>query len=184
MLSQVHMGAPLCPCTGQAPPDLGSQGHLRSENYNTTSWLRLIFTSDHSIHPYETYTKCVSHWYAVSRAYVCTLMPLHRPSCPQIWGLWFTLGVKMMPQRHGWGWYSPQTTSYIHIRHIQSVWDIGMLSQEHMVAPLYSYTGQVGPRFGMSGSLEEWKWCHNLMIEADFHLRPLLTSMLDICKAF
>ncbi len=83
------------------------------------SWLRLIFTSDHFIHPYETYKKCLRHWYAVLRAYGCTLIPLHRPSCPQIWGFRFFLGVKMMPQRHGWGWYSPQTTSYIHIRHIK-----------------------------------------------------------------
>ncbi len=34
------------------PPDLGIQVHLRSRNYATTSWLRLIFTSDHFIHPY------------------------------------------------------------------------------------------------------------------------------------
>jgi hypothetical protein len=32
--------------------DLGSQGHLWSENDATTSWLRLISTSDHFIHPY------------------------------------------------------------------------------------------------------------------------------------
>jgi hypothetical protein len=34
------------------PPDLGIQFHLRSENDATTSWLKLIFTSDHFIHPY------------------------------------------------------------------------------------------------------------------------------------
>jgi hypothetical protein len=33
------------------PPDLGIQVHLRSGNA-TTSWLRLISTSDHFIHPY------------------------------------------------------------------------------------------------------------------------------------
>ncbi len=27
----------------------------------------------------------------------------------------------------------------------------------HMVAPLYHYTSQVGPRFGKSGPLEVWK---------------------------
>ncbi len=32
-------------------PDLGSQGHLWSENDAIMSWLRLISTSDHSIHP-------------------------------------------------------------------------------------------------------------------------------------
>jgi hypothetical protein len=88
----------------------------------------------------------------------------------------------MMPQRHGCGWYPPQTTSYIQIRHMKSVWAIGMLSQGHMIASLYRYTGQVAPRLGVSGSLEEWKWCHNIMVEADIHLRPLHTSILAYAK--
>ncbi len=33
-------------------PDLVSQGHLWSENDAITSWLSLISTSDHFIHPY------------------------------------------------------------------------------------------------------------------------------------
>ena len=53
-----------------------------------------------------------------------------------------------------------------------------------MVAPFYSYTGQVASRFGDSGLLEEWKWCHNAMVEADIHLRPLHTYILDIYKVF
>ncbi len=162
------------------PPDSGIQVHLRSGNDATTSWLRLISTSDCFIYPYWTYTKCLRHWYAVSRAYGCTLIPLHWPSWPWIWGFRFTWGVEMIPQPHGWGWYPPHTTSYIHIRHIQSVWDIGMLSQGHIVAPLYYYTGQVFPSFGNSGSLEEWKWCHNIMVKADIHLRPLPKTILDI----
>ncbi len=67
---------------------------------------------------------------------------------------------------------------------MQSVWAFGVLSQGHMGAPLYHYNGQVGPRFGDLGSLVEWKWCHNLMVEADVHLRPLHTSMVDIYKVF
>ncbi len=88
-------------------PDLGSQGLLMSENDATTSWLRLISTLDCFIPPYWTYTKCLRHWYAVSRAYGCTLILLHWPSFPQIWGFRFTWGVEMMPQCHCWGWYSP-----------------------------------------------------------------------------
>jgi hypothetical protein len=78
-------------------PDLGSQGHLWSDNDVITSWLRLISTSDPFMHPYYAYTKCLSNWYAVSRACWCTLIPLHRPSWPQIWGFRFTWGLKMMP---------------------------------------------------------------------------------------
>ncbi len=89
-----------------------------------------------------------------------------------------------MQYHYGWGWYPPQPTSYIHSRHIQSVWAIGMLAQESMGAPLYSYTGQVGPRFGKSGSLVEWKWCLNIIVEANVHFRPLHASILDIYKVF
>ena len=102
-------------------PDLGTHGHLKSGNDVITSWLRLISTSDHFMHPYYAYTMCLSYWYAVSRAFWCTLIPLHRPSCP---------------------------------------------------------------RFGDSGSLEEWKWCHNVMFWADIYLRPLHTYILDIYKVF
>ena len=90
----------------------------------------------------------------------------------------------MMSLHHGWGWYQPQTFSYIHIWHIQRVWAIGMLSQGHVGAPLYRYTGQVGTRFWDLGSLMEWKWCHYVMVEADIHLRPLHTSILGIYKVF
>ena len=41
-------------------------------------------------------------------------------------------------------------------------------------------TGQVAPIFGTSGPLEEWKWHHNLMVDANTHLKPLHTSILDI----
>jgi hypothetical protein len=34
------------------PPDLGIQVHVMSGNDAITSWLRLISTSDHFIHPY------------------------------------------------------------------------------------------------------------------------------------
>ncbi len=59
-----------------------------------------------------------------------------------------------------------------------------MLSQGHMIALLYRYTGQVALRFEDSGSLEEWKWCHNVIVEADIHLRPLHTSIFYTYKVF
>ncbi len=52
---------------------------------------------------------------------------------------------------------STSAPSYFYLRHIQSVWAIGILSQGHMGAPLYRYTGQVGPRFGNSRSLVNCK---------------------------
>ncbi len=61
-----------------------------------------------------------------------------------------------------------------------------MLSQGLILAPLYRYIRQVGPRFGDSGSLQlqQGKWCHNIMFEANVHLRPLHTSILDVYKLF
>jgi hypothetical protein len=59
-----------------------------------------------------------------------------------------------------------------------------MLSQGHMVAPLYRYTIQVGPRFGESGSIEEWIWFHNVMVEADIHIILLHKSIVDMNKVF
>jgi hypothetical protein len=155
------------------PPDLGSQCH------------KVMFEADIYLRPLHTsildiYKVFESHWYAVSRAYGCSLILLHRPSCPQIWGFRFTWGVEVMPQCHGWGWYPLQTTSYIHPRHIQSVWDIGKLSQGHMGAPLFRYTGQAGPSIGDSGSLVKWKRCHNVMVEADIHA-PLIAIVSCDC---
>jgi hypothetical protein len=59
-----------------------------------------------------------------------------------------------------------------------------MLSQGHMVAPLYHYTGQVGPRCGDSGSLVKCKQSHNVMVEADINFSMLQTSIADIFKVF
>jgi hypothetical protein len=59
---------------------------------------------------------CLSHWCAVSRAYVCTLVSLYQ---------------------------------------------------------------QRGRQILEFGSLVEWKWCHCVMVEAEIHLRLLLTSILE-----
>ena len=59
-----------------------------------------------------------------------------------------------------------------------------MLSQGHMGAPSYHFTGHVGPRFGNLVLHVKWKWCHYIMVEADIHLKPLPTSTFDIYKVF
>ncbi len=65
---------------------------------------------------------------------------------------------------------------------IQSVLAICMMSQGPMGAPLCRYTHHVGPRFGNSGSLLEWTWCHHIMFEADIHIKLIFTSKLDTNK--
>jgi len=149
MLSQGNMGAPFYRYTGQVGPRFVKSGSLVEWKWCHYIMAEAVINLNPFIHPYLTYTKGLSHWYAVSRARGCTLIPLHRPSWHQILGFGFTYGVKMMSLRHGSGWYLPQTPSYIHIMHIKSVWAIGMLSQGHVGAPLYRYTGQVCPRFGI-----------------------------------
>jgi hypothetical protein len=53
-----------------------------------------------------------------------------------------------------------------------------------MGAPLYHYTGQVGPRFGNFRSLVNCKMVLLSTVEADIHLRLLPISSLDIHKVF
>ncbi len=89
-----------------------------------------------------------------------------------------------MPLCDGWSWHAPQTAFHIHIRHVQSVLGIVMLSQGQMGAPLFHNTGQAVPRFWILGSLVEWKWCHFIIVEAHIHLRLLPISILDIYKVF
>ncbi len=89
----------------------------------------------------------------------------------------------MIPLHVGWGWH-PTQTDHIHIRHVQCVWGIGMLSQGHIGAPLYLFTAQADPRFWSFGSLVEWKWCNYIIVEAHIHFRLLSTSILDIDKVF
>ncbi len=177
MLSQRHMVSPLYRFTGQVAPRFGKSGSLEEWEWchnvmvEADIHLRLIHTSIEDIYKvFEPLVCCLKGIWL--HPYTNTLAKLS----PDLWS-----------QCHNiifWDWYLPQIASYIHIRHIQSVWAIGMLSQGHMGAPLFRYTGQVAPRFGDSGSLEDWKWCHIVMVEADIHFRPLHTSILDIYKVF
>jgi hypothetical protein len=82
-------------------PDLGVQGCYIGVNDVITSYLRQISTSNHFPPPHLTYTKCLSYWYAVSRAYGCTLIPFHWPCWPQIWEFSVACEVKMMSLHHG-----------------------------------------------------------------------------------
>ncbi len=99
-------------------------------------------------------------------------------------GLWVTCGVKMMSLHQGWGWQPPQTTSHIHIRHIQSVWAHWYAVHGHMTVASISYTHTTWVRFWDSGSLVESKWCHYVIVEADSQLKLLPASTLDIHTVF
>ncbi len=57
-------------------PNLGSQGHLRRENTIITSCLRLIWTSDHFIHPYLWHIQSVCTIGMLSQGHVGA--PLYR----------------------------------------------------------------------------------------------------------
>ncbi len=95
-----------------------------------------------------------------------------------------TCGVKMMSLCHGWGWQQPQTAFRIHIRHIQSIWAHWYAVYGHTVSALHTYTHTTWLRFWGSGSLVESNWFHYVTVEADGHLKLLLTSILDVYKVF
>ncbi len=94
-------------------------------------------------------------------------------------GMSVTCWVEMMPFHHCCSWYPHQTASHIRVRHMQSVWAIGMLSHRCMGAPLYHYTINVGPRFliflvtcGMSMMPlhDGWGW-HPPQTASHIHIR-------------
>ncbi len=176
MLSQGHMVAPLYRYTDQVAPRFRDSGSLVEWNwcYNIMVEadidLRPLYTSVLDIYKvFEILLYCLKgiwmHPYTVTPAKLSPDLGIQ---------------VHLMSGNDATTSCLPLTASYIYSTHIQSVWAIGMLSQGLMVAPLCPYTVQVGPRFGKSGSLEEWKWCHNVMFEADIHLRLLHTSIVDI----
>ena len=157
-------------------PYLGIQVHLVTWKWSHYT----MFEAETHLRPLHTSISDkkngLSNYYAVSRAYGCTLIPLHPPSSPQLWEFRFSLVE----------WkrcHNVMAEANIHLRllytftlDIHSVWAIVMLSQWPMDAPLYHYTGQVGPRFGYSGSLDEWKWCHCKIDVMTSCLRLISTS--------
>ena len=157
---------------------------MSSLNDAITSWLRLTATSNNLPHLYWTYAKCLSALIWCEKAYSCSLMKFYPPYLAKILGFWVTCQAEMMPLHHGWGWQPPQTTSPIHIRHIQSVWVHWYDVKRHTVAALCSSTHPTWRRFWGSGSHVEPKWCHYVTVEADSHLKQLLPSTLDIYKVF
>ena len=113
----------VCCYTGQVGPRFGDSWSLVMWEWCNNVMVEAdVHLSLLSTCTFDVYKVCLSHWYAVSRPYGCTLMLLQRPSCP---------------------------------------------------------------RFGNSGSLVEWKWCHRVMVEADIHLRPLHTyKLVDVYTVF
>ncbi len=165
--------------------DFGLCGHLWSQNDVIMSWLRLTATSNCFQHPYWTYTKYLSTLICCPLAYGSSLTQFYPSYLAQILGFWVTCGVKIMWLCHGWGWQPPQTASHIHIRHLECVWEHWYAIYGHTVSSLHSYTHTTSwLRFLSSGSLVESKWCDYVMVEAESHLKPLPTSILDIYKVF
>jgi hypothetical protein len=59
-----------------------------------------------------------------------------------------------------------------------------MMSTVIIVHPYTVTTMKLGQIMWILGHCFEWKWCHDVMVEALHHCRLLLTSILDTCKVF
>jgi len=115
---------------------------------------------------------CLSHWYAVSRAYGCTLIPFHQPSWPQIREFRVTCGVNIMTNHHVWGWYPSQTiTSNIHIvytkkclRHWYAISRAYVCILIPFHRPSWSQIWEVGVTCGMNimPCHHAWGWYYNV----------------------
>jgi hypothetical protein len=133
---------------------------------------------NHMIHIQSVWAQ----WYAVhghmavaSNSYIKTTYTL---------GCWVTCGIKMMSLCHRWGWQPPQTTSCIHIIHVQNVWAHWYAVHGHMALASNSSTYTTWVRFWGSGSLVESKWCHYITVEADSQLKLLLHPHQTYPKCF
>ncbi len=107
--------------------------------------------------------------YAVYRHMVAALHS-YPPYLAQILGFWVTYGVEMMSLCHGWGWQLPRTTSRTYIRHIESVWDIDMLSIGIWKQP---YT-VIQPTWLRFGGFESLMWSQNDVITSWLRLTATL----------
>ncbi len=153
--------------------DFGDLGHMSSRKDAITSWLRPTATSNHFPHPYQTYMKCLRTLICCFKAYSCSLIQLYPSYLAQNCGIWVTCPAETMPWRHGWDRKPPQTTSPIHIKHIQSVQAHWYAVSRHTVAALYSYTHPTWLRFWGFGSHVKSKRCHYVIVQAESHLKPL-----------
>ena len=177
MLSQGNMGAPFYRYTGQVGPRFVKSGSLVE-----WKWCHYIMAeADINLRPFHT---SIFDIYKGFEPLVCCLKGLWvHPYTVTPAKLAPDLGIQVhLRSEHDaitscFGLIST-SDPFIHTYYAYT------LSQGHVSAPLYHYTGQVGPRFRDSGSLLLWKWCHNVMFEVNIHFRPLHTSILGIYKVF
>jgi hypothetical protein len=120
-----------------------------------------------------------AHWYAVHRHTAVAWNSFTHTTLTHILGYWVTCEVKMISLHHGWGWYPTQTASPIHIRYIQSVWEHWYAVHGQPAVASNSYIHTTWLIFWCSGSLDESKLCHYIMVEADSHLKLLPTSTFN-----
>ncbi len=145
------------------------------------SHLKLISTS--TLHIYKSLSTLICCALAYSKSltqsqlYPSYLAHILRFFC-------VTCGVKMMSLCRCWGWQPPQTASHIHITHIQSVWAhwYAVHWHTHTVRALHSSTAHI-LGFWVTCGVES-TWCHNVVVEAEGHLKLLPPSTLDIYKVF
>ena len=132
-----------------------------SESDVITLWLRLTATSNCFSHPYWTYTKSLSTSICSPLAYCSSLLTqLYPHSLAQILGFWVTFNTKSC--------HYVMVEADSHLKLIaSSILDIYKCLSALICFPLaydisasYSYTHTTWLRFGGSGSLVEWKWCH------------------------
>jgi hypothetical protein len=76
--------------------DFSVLSDLWSQNNVIMSWWRLTAMSNCFLHPYETYTKCLSILICFPQAYGSSLTQFFSPNFVQILAFWVTCEVKMM----------------------------------------------------------------------------------------
>ncbi len=121
-----------------------------------------------------------AHWYAIHRHMVAALLSYTQPIWLRfLWSGSLLAGNNVI--RHGWGCHPIQTSSHIHIRHVQYVWAHWKDVHRHTVVALLSYTHPTWLRSLMfwvscGGKMMSFGlgWaCHPLQTDSPIHIRHM-----------
>ena len=174
MLSIDVRSKPYTVITTQLGSDFGVLGRLWSQNDVITSRLRPTANSNYLLHTYETYTKCLAHWYAVHWCMVKALHSYNHTTWLRFWGTGSLVESK---------WYHyVMVEADSHLRLLPtSIWDIykvfehiDMLSIDVWLKP-YTVTvipTVLGSDFGVLGHLRS----HNDIITSWLRLTATSNS--------
>ncbi len=159
-------------------------GHLLSQNDVTMSLLRLTATSNYFLHPYKTFTKCLSTLICCQQAYSSSLTQLY----PHFLALRFLGSGSLVSQNDviaSWLRLTATSNCFLnpHQTYTKCLSTLICCPQAYS-SSLTQLSFLLGSDVGVLGCYVESKCCQYVMVEADSNLKLLPTSISYIYKVF